>query len=295
MPDDVVGDKVFTSGIGFDDSVNEILRHVAVVNEELFGVFWQAVTAVAEARIIVVRADTGVEADALDDLLAIQAMSGGISIELVKVRNAHGQIGIGKEFDSFGLSRIGKEDGDVLLDCAFFEQTSEDLGAPGIFADDNARGMQVVIQCPALTQELRREDEVLGAERFAGLNGVANGDGRFDDHRGVGIDDHDVANHVFNGFGIEVVGFGVVVGGGGDDDVVGPLVSVFLIQSGTEVERLVLEVILKLAVLYWRFLAIEHRDLPGDDVQSDDFVVLRQQHTVRQTYVTGSGYSDFHR
>ena len=233
--DDLVGDEVFARGVGFDDGVNEVLRHIAVVGQQLLGVFGQAVATVAKAGVVVVGADTRVEANAVNDLLAVQAMGGGIGVELVEVRDTHGQVGIGEEFDGFGFGGIGKEDGDVFFDGAFFEQAGKDFGPLGAFADNNARWMQVVVEGTAFAQEFRREDKVLGAEGFAGLHGVADGDGRFDDHGGIRIDGHDVTDHGFNGLGIEVVGFGVVVSGGGDDDVVGPFVSVFFIQRGTEV------------------------------------------------------------
>ena len=153
--------------------------------------------------------------------------------------------------------------------------------------------MQVVVEGTAFSQEFRREDEVLGAERFASFNGVADGDGRFDDHGGIRINRHDVTDNGFNGFSIEVVGFRVVVGGRGDDDVVRAFVGFFFIQCGAEVQRLVLEVVLKFFVFDGRFFTVDLLNLLGNDVEGDHFMVLREQHTVGQTYVTCSGNGDF--
>jgi len=65
-------------------------------------------------------------------------MGGGIGVEFVEVRDTHGQVGVGEEFDGFSLSRISEKNGDVLFDGTFFEQTSEDFSALGAFANDNA-------------------------------------------------------------------------------------------------------------------------------------------------------------
>ena len=221
-------------------------------------------------------------------------MGGGIGVEFVEVRDAHGEIGVGEEFDGFGLSRIREKNRDVFLDGAFFEEARKDLGTLRAFADNDARWMQVVVKRTAFTQEFRREDEVLSTERCTSLHGVAHGDGRFDDHRGVGIDGHDVADNGFNGFSIEVVGFRVVVRRGGDDDVVRPFVSFFLIQRGAEVQRFVLEVVLKFMIFNGRLFTVDLLNLLGNDVQGDHFMVLREQHAVGQTYVTCSGNGDFH-
>ena len=260
--------------------MNQVLRNIAVVGQQLFGVFGQAVTAVAEAGIVVMRADTWIEANTVDDLLSIEAMGGGVGIKLVKVRDAHGQVSVGKELDSFGFRSISKKDGDVLLDGAFFEQTSEDLGALGAFTHDDARRVQVVIEGPAFTQELGREDKILRTHGFASFDGITHGDGRLDDHGGIRINRHNVTYHRLNGFGIEVVGFRVIVGRGSDNDVVRPFVSVLLIERGPEVQWLVLEVVLKFFVINRGLIAIEHRDFLRDDVEGYDFMVLRQQHTV---------------
>ena len=43
-----------------------------------------------------------------------------------------------------------------------------------------------------------------------------------------------------------------------------------------------------------RFLAVQHRDFFGDDIKSDDFIVLGEQHGVGETDVAGSGDGNFH-
>ena len=55
---DGVRDEVLASGVGLDNGVNQVLRHAAVVGEQLFGILGQAVTPIAEGGIVVVQADT---------------------------------------------------------------------------------------------------------------------------------------------------------------------------------------------------------------------------------------------
>src|SRR5690606_14824804 len=66
--DDLVGDVILSRAIGIHDRSDQMLRHEAVVGQQLLGVLGQAVTAVAEARVVVVPADARIEAYALDDL-----------------------------------------------------------------------------------------------------------------------------------------------------------------------------------------------------------------------------------
>lgn len=118
--------------------MDDVLRHVAVVGEELLGVFRQAVAAVAERRIVVVVADARVEAHAFDDLAGIHAVGAGIGVELVEEGHPHGEVGVGKQLDRLGLGAFGDQHRDVFLDCALLQQAGEDLGAGAALADDDA-------------------------------------------------------------------------------------------------------------------------------------------------------------
>jgi len=174
------------------------------------------------------------------------------------------------------------------------EQLGEGFGAGGLFADDDAAGVQVVVEGLAFTQEFGGEDEVLCAEGCAGADGIADRDGGFDDHHRLWVDGDDVTDHRLDGLSVEVIGLGVVVCRRGDDDVVRADVGLLFIERCVEVERLVLKEIFDLCVFDRRFLSIQHRHLLGNDVEADYFVVLRQQHAIRQANIPGSGNGDFH-
>ena len=62
-----IGDVVLARAVALDDGGHHVLGHVGVVGQELLGVLGQAIAAVAEGGVVVVRADARVEADAFDN------------------------------------------------------------------------------------------------------------------------------------------------------------------------------------------------------------------------------------
>ena len=101
---------------------------------------------------------------------------------------------------------------------------SEGLGPYRAFADDDARGVKVVVQGAALTQELGREDEVVATELRFELSGVADRHGGLDDHHRLRVDGQHIAHHGLDRLRVEGVSLRVVIGRGGDDDELGPLI-----------------------------------------------------------------------
>ena len=83
---------------------------------------------------------------------------------------------------------LGEEHGDVVGVGALDEQLGERAGPLGVLADDDARRVEVVVQRPALAQELGGEDHVVDAQPRAYVLDVAHRHGRLHDHRGVGVD-----------------------------------------------------------------------------------------------------------
>ena len=125
------------------------------------------------------------------------------------------------------------------------------------------------------------------------LGGITHGDGGFDDHHGLRVDAQHILNHRLNRACVEVVGLRVVVGGGGDDNVVRPGVGFLFIQRRTEVEGFVGQVVLDLSIFNGGLPAVEHVYFGGDDVDRHNFIVLGQQDSIGQTYVTGADNGDF--
>ena len=59
FPQHLVGDKILTGAVALHDGRHHALGDIRIVGEQLFGIFGQAVTAVAETRIVVMDTDTG--------------------------------------------------------------------------------------------------------------------------------------------------------------------------------------------------------------------------------------------
>ena len=95
--------------------------------------------------------------------------------------------------------------------------------------------MQVIVQRTAFTQELRREEDIVGTQLF--FNGVrkTNGDGGLNDHYRIWINCNHVADHRLDAGGVEIVGLRIVVSWCRDDNVVRVAVSIILIGRCTEI------------------------------------------------------------
>ena len=73
--EDAVGDEVLARAIALHDGLDEVLGDVGVIREELLGVLREAVAAISKTRVIVVRADARVQANAVDDVARVQALT----------------------------------------------------------------------------------------------------------------------------------------------------------------------------------------------------------------------------
>ena len=90
----LVGDEVLAGAVGLHDGLDQVLRHVPVVGEQLLGVLGQAVAAVAEAGVVVVAADARLQAHAVDDVAGVEAVDLAVGVELVEIGHAQRQIGV---------------------------------------------------------------------------------------------------------------------------------------------------------------------------------------------------------
>ena len=179
-------------------------------------------------------------------------------------------------------------------------------------ADDDAARVEVVVEGLALAQELGGEEEVKLLHALARVAeveaaGVAHGDGRFDDHHGVGVDGQHEVDDFLDVGGVEVVLHGVVVGGGGDHHEVGVGIGRLAVEGGDEgamawllgligahagQEAAVAEVFLDVVVLDGRDAAVEFLDFLGDDIDCRHMVVLGKQGGNAQANVACAGHGD---
>ena len=150
------------------------------------------------------------------------------------------------------------------------------------------------MQCAAFAQKFRREDDPVGPEHLADALGVADRHGRLDDHHRFRLDGKDVGNDRLDRARVERVGGRVVVGRRGNDHIVRAGKCLGRYQSGPEVQVRTDEIGLDLGIVEWRFASIECFDPCGVDVQRHHRMALRQQQSIGQTDVTGTGDGDPH-
>ena len=237
--EDRVGDEFLADGIALHHGLDHGLRDVLVVGEQLLGVLGQAVAAVAEAGVVVVRADARVHADSFDYLLRIQPLSLGVGVQLVEIADAYGEVGVGEKLDGFSLGGVRNQGRDVLVLGALLEQPGEHFGLGLLVlvgAHDNAARVEVVVKSLAFAEEFGREDDVVHAVLLANGIGIPYGNGRFDDHQHVRVDTEDVLDGVLDGGGVEEVVFVVVIGRGGDHHELCGTVGRIFVHGGAEVE-----------------------------------------------------------
>ena len=302
-------DEVLARTVGLYDRLNEVLRHVPVVREQLLGVFGQAVSAVAKRRIIVVITYTRIEADAFDDLGGVQVFDLGVGVELVEVADAQREIGVDEQLRGFRFGAAHEEDVDVLLVSALLQERGEvvrllarPLGG-FVVANDDAARVQVVVQGLRLAQELRAEQDVVRMEFLSDVPGVANRDCRFDDdgglflrrfiHRGF----EDKANNRLYCRTVKEVLLRIVIGRRCDNDEIGVFISSCTIRSCLEMKSArsfsgFPQKLLNVFILDGGLVVVEFLHLFWDDVDCCYVVVLRKQDSQGEADVAGSGDSN---
>ena len=124
----LIRNEILAGAIRLDDGLDQILRDIRIIGQQLFGVFRQAISAITERRVIVVSPNTGIQTNSENNGLGIQSFYLGISIQFIEVADSKGQVGIGKELYSFSLFQTHKQRIDILFDGPFLQQCSKRMG-----------------------------------------------------------------------------------------------------------------------------------------------------------------------
>ena len=320
-PQHLARDEVLPRTVALHYRSHHVLGHVLVVCQKLLRVLREAVAAVAEGRVVVVRADPGIQADALDDGRGIQALHLGVGVQLVEVAHAEGQVRVREELHRFRLLKAHIQRGDVLLYSTFLKQFRERMRGLlqkryvgecpyGLvllrelrmfdylgYAHDNAARIEVVVKGLALPQELGGEYQVQSPQALLPVlhveaAAVAHGDGGLDDHHGGGVHLQHQVDDLLHVRGVEVVPDRVIVRRGRDDDELRVGVCPAPVEGGRQVQGLLRQVLLDVLVLDRGPAAVDKVHLLQDHVHGGDVVVLGQQSGEAQTYVAGAGYGD---
>ena len=145
---------------------------------------------------------------------------------------------------------------------------------------------------PALAQELGREDQVGRAVPLPHLRGKADRHGGLDDHQRSRVGGHHSLDHRLDRRGVEIVGLRVIVGGGGDDHVIGASVGLGCVKRALQTERAVREEVADLRIVDRRLAGVDLRHLGRDDVEGHHIVPLREQHGDGEADIAGADDGD---
>ena len=121
----LVGYEILAGAVGVHYRLDEVLRDVVVVREELLRVFRKAVAAVAEGRVVILRSYARVEADAVYNRLGVKTFHLGVGIEFIEVAHTESEVGVREELHRLGLGRAHEEHRNILFQGAFFYQRRE--------------------------------------------------------------------------------------------------------------------------------------------------------------------------
>ena len=95
-----VSDEILSGTVAFYNGLNEIFRNICKISQKLLGIFGEAVAAVSKRWIVVMCADTRVQADAADDLLGVKPFGFCIGVQFIEIGNTKRQVGICKQLYS---------------------------------------------------------------------------------------------------------------------------------------------------------------------------------------------------
>ena len=207
-----------------------------------------------------------------------------------------------------GLRITDSGDGGVL----FGEVLLVDMDELGEAYDDTRR-IEVVIEGLRLAQEFRREKKVeLLAFQFRLVEelesvldvkrtSITDRDGTLDDHDSIRVVGDDEIDDFFDVGSVEVVLDGIIIGGSSNDHKVSLAIGGRAVEGGGEVTALAFlaegwknlgEVTFDVFVLYGADAAVNLFHLFGDNINSDDFVMLGQQCGDGKAYIACTGYSN---
>ena len=295
-----IRNEILPRAIAFDNRLDQILRHILVIGQQLLRVFRQTVAPITERRIVVMVPNPRVQTHAPNDGLRIQAFHLGISVQLVEEADTQGQIGIGKELHGLSLGQTHKERINLLLYRALLQQgrkSMRGLQQPGIIHirthNDTAR-IQIIIQRTALAQKFRRKNDILRMHLLPNALGIADGDRTFNHHDRFRVDPLDNFDDGLHAGRIEEVLHRIIIRRCGDHDEVGNPIGAFGIERRPQFQRFGFQVLLNLLIHNRRDAVIYFVDLLRNNIHGNDFMMLAQQRRNAQTDITRTGHCNLH-
>ena len=148
--------------------------------------------------------------------------------------------------------------------------------------------MQIVIKGLTFTQKLWRENNVLATQLLLQALCKADRHRRFDHHHRIRVNGHYLSCHRLHRLGIEVLRLRIVIRGRGNDYKIRTIISILLIQRGTEVQLLFRQEALNLGIHNGRRPAIEQGYFTLVNIKRHHLMMLRQQHGIGEADVSST-------
>ena len=101
--------------------------------------------------------NTRIKANAIDNLMGIQPLHLGISIQFVEVADSQSQVSVSEQFNSLSLGEAHEQSIDILLNSTFLQEFCKSVcslyqtSIIHIGTDNDTRRIKVVVQCLTLS------------------------------------------------------------------------------------------------------------------------------------------------
>lgn len=166
-------------------------------------------------------------------------------------------------------------------------------------ADNDAARIEVIVQCLALAQELRGEQQIEPLEPlmiilYVERTAIPDGDRRLDDHHGFGIDRQHQIDHLLHMARIEIVLDGIIVRRRGNDHELRIAIGGRPVERGLQMQRFFRQILFDVLVLNGRLTAVYQIYLLGNDIHGHDLMMLGQERGDGQAHIAGSGNCYLH-
>ena len=157
-----------------------------------------------------------------------------------------------------------------------------------IRTDDDAAGIQVIVQRLWLTQEFRAEDDILAARLFPDALGISHRNGGLDDHNRIRVILHDQLDHSLDCGCVKKVLLAVVICRSRNNNKVRIAVGEFGVQRCGQIQLLFSQILFNILILNRRLFTVDQFHFFRDDIHSIYFMVLRQQCGYRKANIAGT-------
>ena len=251
-----VGYEILARAVAFYDGLNKVLRHIRIICKELFGVLWQAIATIPERGVVIMCTYARVKTYAVDYGLRVKSFHFSVCIKLIEIRYAQGKIRVGKQLHGFCFGQPHEQSINVFFYRTFLQQrgkfTCSLVKAHVAFgtANDDAARVKIVVKSLALTQEFRREYNVVRIHLLSYHFRVTYGNGTLNHHYGIRIYALYELYHLFHMACVKIILHRVIIRWRRYYHEVGVAVSLRAVERSGKVKLFFSQILLDVVVLY---------------------------------------------